>query len=111
MRGLLRLSLLAPVVALACSQYQAFTPANETSFEPVSEHTAIPLLESEPDKAFEVIGYAECYAVSTEQALPLLQKQARLHGGMALLHLTSQPRYGAASSYRAAVIRYAEAGS
>lgn len=104
-----RLFLVVPVVALACSNYQAFTPAGTTKFEPVSPDAEIPLLETAPTRPHEVIGYAECYAGSTAQAIPMLQKQARLHGGHALLNLTSEHRMSFAFGYRAAVIRYTEA--
>jgi hypothetical protein len=108
MRVIICFSLLAAVSALACSNYQGFTPAGTATFDAMPSDAPIPLLESAPDRPHEVIGYAECFAASTDQALPMLQAQARKHGGMALLNLTSQPRSGLASSYRAAVIRFTD---
>lgn len=91
-----------------CSAYQGFTPTGTAKFDAKPADTVIPLLETAPDRPHEVIGYAETYAVSTDEALPKLQQEARKAGGDALLNLTSQQRYGLTSSYRAAVIRYIE---
>jgi hypothetical protein len=95
-------------LSIGCQPYQGFAPAGTETFESRPAAAAVPLLESAPPSGHLVIGYAECFAVSTKQALPMLQNQARKHGGEALLNLTSQPRSGLASSYRAAVIRFTE---
>lgn len=108
MKARMSLAWLAPVIALGCSNYQGFTKTGVETFEPRPADTEMPLLETAPTRPHAVIGYAECFAASTDQALPMLQEQARKAGGDALLNLTSQQRTGLASSYRAAVIRYTD---
>ena len=105
--AVLRLSaLVAPL--LACQNYQKFTPAPgiDTFGPSVGE---VVLLEAMPSEPHVVIGYAETYATSLDQALPILTKLARANGGQAIVNLGETSIYMQAHSYRVSVIRYTDA--
>jgi len=104
MRATLRLTLLAPVIALGCTNIHSFTPASSARFEPTTAE--ITVLDSEPPQEFEVIGYAEARGGSLKEALPLLKKLAQDNGGNALLKIESTGIGYGVSNYRAKVIRY-----
>ncbi len=107
MKAVIRLSTLAPVVALACAPVHSFSPASNQRFEPRTENVEV--LEEEPTREYTLVGYVECRGESVGDAMPYLKKLARENGGDAILKIESTPVFVGLSTYRAAVIRFTDA--